>query len=213
MRTRAEIISALTNPGIIAIVRAEKPAPFLQIAEALLAGGVVAAEISLSTPQALESLRQARAGMGERACLGVGTVVDALTCRAALDAGAEFLVTPICRPELVAIAHAANRPIILGAYTPTEAQTAHEVGADLIKIFPADGLGPNYMKALRAPLPHLRLVPTGGVSVQNVADYFKAGCVAVGVSGLLISRKVLQDSDWPELTRRADEFVTAARQA
>ena len=98
----------------------------------------------------------------------MGTVLDADTCRAAIAAGAEFVVTPICRTELVAIAHAAGCPIMLGAYTPTEAQLAHEAGADFIKIFPADTLGPGYIKALRAPLPHLRIVPTGGVDVQNV---------------------------------------------
>ena len=211
MRTKAELIAALTKPGIVAIVRAEKPAPFGRIAEALLAGGVTAAEISLSTPQALEALREARVELGERACLGIGTVIDADTCRAALEAGADFLVTPVCRPELVALAHAARRPIILGAYTPTEAQTAHEAGADFIKIFPADGLGPAYMKALRAPLPHLRLVPTGGVNLENIADYFKAGCAAVGIGSLLVSKEILQKADWVEVTRRAQSLVSAAK--
>jgi 2-dehydro-3-deoxyphosphogluconate aldolase / (4S)-4-hydroxy-2-oxoglutarate aldolase len=213
VRTRAEIVSALTNPGVLAIVRMQKPAPLMEIVEALLAGGVTAAEISLSTPNALEAFRVARAKLGERACLGVGTVIDATTCRAALEAGAEFIVTPICRPELVALAHAADRAILLGAFTPTEAQTAHEAGADFIKIFPADDLGPGYMKALRAPLPHLRLVPTGGVGLQNLAEYFKAGCPAVGVASSLVPAKALQDGDWPEVTRRASEFAAAARNA
>jgi 2-dehydro-3-deoxyphosphogluconate aldolase/(4S)-4-hydroxy-2-oxoglutarate aldolase len=102
---------------------------------------------------------------------------------------------------------------MLGAYSPTEAQLAHEAGADFIKIFPADGLGPGYMKALRAPLPHLRLVPTGGVDVNNVADFLKAGCVALGVGSLLVSAKILDSSDWPELTRRATAFVQAAQTA
>ena len=151
--------------------------------------------------------------IGERALIGVGTVLDADTCRAAIAAGAEFVVTPICRTELVAIAHAAGCPIMLGAYTPTEAQLAHEAGADFVKLFPADSLGPGYVKALRAPLPHLRIVPTGGVDVQNVADFLKAGCAALGVGSSLVSAKILQAADWPELTRRASAFVTAARQA
>lgn len=213
MRTKSDILSALTNPGVLAIVRMQQPAPFAEIAEALLAGGVNAAEISLSTPKALDSLREARAKLGERTCLGVGTVIDAATCRAALEAGAEFIVTPICRPELVTLAHAAGCPIFLGAYTPTEAQTAHEAGADFIKIFPADDLGPSYIKALRAPLPHLRPVPTGGVTVQNLGEYFQAGCPAVGVASALLPGKALENADWPEVTRRAKEFAQAAHEA
>jgi 2-dehydro-3-deoxyphosphogluconate aldolase/(4S)-4-hydroxy-2-oxoglutarate aldolase len=212
-RTRSEIISLLTDPGIIAIVRARAPEQVLPLSEALLAGGVIAIEITMSTPNAIEAIREARAKLGDRAVIGVGTVLDAATCRAALQAGAEFMVTPICRTEFVAMAHAADRAVMLGAYTPTEAQMAHEAGADFIKLFPADGLGPGYIKALRAPMPHLRLVPTGGVDAGNVADFLKAGCPAVGAGSALVSAKILQDADWPELTRRAKEFVNAARQA
>ncbi len=213
MRTKAEIISLLTNPGIVAVVRTQKPAQVTPLVEALLAGGIKALEITLTTPNALAAIREARQRAGERALVGVGTVLDADTCRAALAAGAEFVVTPICRTELVAIAHAAGCPIMLGAYSPTEAQLAHEAGADFVKLFPAEGLGPGYIKSLRAPLPHLRIVPTGGVDVQNVADFLKAGCVALGVGSALVSAKILQDADWPELTRRAAAFVNAARQA
>ena len=99
---------------------------------------------------------------------------------------------------------------MLGAYTPTEAQRAHEAGSDFIKIFPADTLGPGYLKALRAPLPHLKLVPTGGVDVNNIAEFFNAGCAAVGVGSSLVSGKILESSAWPELTRVAGEFVKAA---
>jgi 2-dehydro-3-deoxyphosphogluconate aldolase/(4S)-4-hydroxy-2-oxoglutarate aldolase len=201
------------DPGIIAVVRAQQPAQVLPLFEALIAGGVRAIEITMTTPNALAAIREAREKIGERALIGVGTVLEADTCRAAIAAGAEFVVTPICRTELVAIAHAAGCPIMLGAYTPTEAQLAHEVGADFIKLFPADSLGTRYIKALRAPLPHLRIVPTGGVDVQNVAEFLKAGCVALGVGSSLVSAKILQEADWPELTRRACAFVSAARQA
>ena len=213
MRTKSDIISLLTDPGIIAVVRAQQPAQILPLCEALIAGGVRAIEITMTTPNALAAIREAREKAGEHALIGVGTVLEADTCRAAIAAGAEFVVTPICRTELVAIAHAAGCPIMLGAYTPTEAQLAHEVGADFIKLFPADSLGPGYIKALRAPLPHLRIVPTGGVDVQNVAEFLKAGCVALGVGSSLVSAKILQEADWPELTRRACAFVNAARQA
>ena len=212
MRTKPEIISLLTNPGIIAIVRAQQAAQVIPLFEALIAGGISAMEITMTTPNALAAIREARAKLGDRALVGVGTVLNAYTCQSALDAGAEFAVTPICRTELVSIAHNAGCPIMLGAYTPTEAQLAHEAGADFVKLFPADNLGPAYIKALRAPLPHLRLVPTGGVDLHNVADFLKAGCAALGVGSSLVSAKILQEADWPELTRRATAFVTAARQ-
>jgi 2-dehydro-3-deoxyphosphogluconate aldolase/(4S)-4-hydroxy-2-oxoglutarate aldolase len=211
--TKSEIIAKLINPGIIAVIRARGAEQVPAACEALLVGGVSALEITMTTPNAIAAIRDTCARFGDRALVGVGTVLDAETCRAALTAGAQFVVTPVLRPELVAIAHGADRPIMLGAYSPTEAQRAHQAGADFIKIFPADGLGPGYMKALRAPLPHLRLVPTGGVDVNNVADFLKAGCVALGVGSLLVSAKILDASDWPELTRRAAAFVQAAQAA
>jgi 2-dehydro-3-deoxyphosphogluconate aldolase/(4S)-4-hydroxy-2-oxoglutarate aldolase len=213
MRTKAEIIAKLTNPGIIAIIRAKKAAQALPIAEALLAGGVIAIEITMSTPDAISAIRSVSEKLGERALIGVGTVLDGETCRAAIEAGAQFVVSPICRPELAQIANAAQRPVMLGAYTPTEAQLAHEAGADFVKIFPADNLGAGYIKALRAPLPHLRIVPTGGVDLNTLGEFLKAGCPAVGAGSSLITREILEKEDWPALTRRAAEFVTAANAA
>jgi 2-dehydro-3-deoxyphosphogluconate aldolase / (4S)-4-hydroxy-2-oxoglutarate aldolase len=213
MRTKSEIISLLTNPGIIAVVRARKAEQVIPLSEALVAGGVIAVEITMTTPNAIAAIREASRQLGQRALIGVGTVLDAETCRAAIAAGAEFVVSPISRHELVAIAHAAERPIMLGAYTPTEAQLAHEAGSDFIKIFPADGLGPGYIKALRAPLPHLRIVPTGGVDLNTIGDLLKAGCAAVGAGSSLVSAQILQENNWGELTRRAREFVKAAQAA
>ena len=140
-------------------------------------------------------------------------MLNAQDCRAALEAGAEFIVSPISKLEIVEAAHATDRPVMLGAYTPTEAQLAHESGADFIKIFPADGLGPSYIKALRAPLPHLRLIPTGIAKAEDVPAFIKAGCVAVGLGSLLVSLPLVRDGNWPELTRRAKEFVQAVRAA
>jgi 2-dehydro-3-deoxyphosphogluconate aldolase/(4S)-4-hydroxy-2-oxoglutarate aldolase len=212
-RTKAQIIDLLTDPGIIAVVRAQTSGQVMPLSEALIAGGVFAIEITMTTPNAIAAIREAREKLEGRAMIGVGTVLDASTCKAAINAGAEFVVTPICRTELVAIAHAAERPIMMGAYTPTEAQIAHEAGADFIKIFPADTLGPGYIKGIRAPLPHLRIVPTGGVDLNNVADFIKAGCVALGVGSSLVSAKILQESDWTALTCKASEFVEAVRLA
>ena len=212
VHSKSEIISRLTNPGIIAVIRAQKPEQVLPLSEALIAGGVIAIEITMTTPNAIAAIREASQKLGTRGLIGVSTVLDAATAREAIAAGAEFVVTPITRPEIVAAAHAADRPVMLGAYTPTEAQLAHEAGADFVKIFPADGLGPNYIKAIRGPLPHLRIVPTGGVDLKTAADFLKAGCVALGVGSSLVSTKILQESDWTELTRRAREFVAIARE-
>ena len=207
MPSKAEIIQRLTNPGIIAVVRAQSREQVLPLSEALIAGGVVAIEITMTTPGAIEAIREAHRELGTRGLIGVGTVLDTDTCQAALDAGAQYVVSPITRTALIGVAHAAGNPIMLGACTPTEAQLAHEAGADFIKIFPADGPGPNYIKALRAPLPHLRIVPTGGVDLNTANDFLKAGCVALGVGSSLVSAKILQDRNWPELTRLAGEFV------
>ncbi|EEF62752.1 bifunctional 4-hydroxy-2-oxoglutarate aldolase/2-dehydro-3-deoxy-phosphogluconate aldolase [Pedosphaera parvula] len=211
MRSKTEIVSLLLNPGIIAVVRATSDDQIIPLTEALIAGGVIAVEVTMTTPNAIQAIREASQAFGSRALIGVGTVLDAQTCRQAIKAGAEFVVSPIMRPEIAREARAADRPVMLGAYTPTEAQLAYEAGSDYIKIFPADGLGPNYIKALRAPLPHLKIVPTGGVDVNNVTDFLKAGCMALGVGSSLVSAQILQDSDWSELTRRATEFVKAVQ--
>jgi 2-dehydro-3-deoxyphosphogluconate aldolase/(4S)-4-hydroxy-2-oxoglutarate aldolase len=213
IRSKSEIMVRLAEPGIVAVVRAKRSDQVIPLARALITGGVVAIEITMTTPNAVAAIAEARETLGEQALIGVGTVLDTKTCEAALNAGAEFVVTPICRTELVKIAHDANRPIMIGAYTPTEAQLAHEAGADYIKIFPADTLGPGYMKSLRAPLPHLRLVPTGGVDVQNVGDFIKAGCAALGVGSSLVSARILLENDWAGLARKAAEFVAEARRA
>src|SRR6185369_12299700 len=211
MRSKSEIISLLTNPGIIAVVRAQKAEQVLPLSEALIAGGVIAIEITMTTPKAIDVIREASQKLGSLGLIGVGTVMDAAACDSAIEAGAEFVVSPILRPGLVSVAHAAGRPIMLGAYTPTEAHLAHEAGADFVKIFPADGLGPGYIKALLAPLPHLRIVPTGGVDLTNAREFLKAGCVALGVGSSLVSSQILREENWPELTRLAREFVKAVK--
>lgn len=210
MRSKPEIIEQLLNPGVIAVVRAKRADQAVPLAEALVAGGIIAVEITMTTPNAIAAIHEASNRLGDRALIGVGTVLDEATCQAAIDAGAQFIVSPICRRELVSLAHKAGKPIMLGSYTPTEAQLAHEAGSDFIKIFPADGLGPNYIKALRAPLPHLRIVPTGGVDLKTIGEFFKAGCVAVGAGSSLISKEVLEKDDWATLTKTAADFVRAA---
>ena len=211
MRSKADVISALQHPGVIAVVRAKSEAQVLPLTAALLEGGLLAVEITMTTPNALSAIRAASQAFAGQALIGAGTVLDAATARQCIEAGAEFIISPITRPEIVSAAHESDRPVMLGAFTPTEAQTAHEAGADFIKLFPADILGPAGVKALRAPLPHLKIVPTGGVDLSTIADFFKAGASAVGAGSSLISGRILADEDWPELTRQARAFVQAAR--
>ncbi len=211
MTSRAEIVSRLLDPGVIPVIRANNADQVMPACEALLAGGLTALEITMTTPNALALIREASQCFAKRAIVGVGTVMTAEMCRVSIEAGASFVVTPIMRPEIVQAAHAAERAVILGAYTPTEAQLAHEAGADLIKIFPAER--PGYIKAMRGPMPHLKIVPTGGVTLQSGPEFFAAGCAALGVGSSLVSSKILREENWAELTRLASEFVEMARKA
>lgn len=211
MKARETLARRLTDPGIIAVVRARRAEQVPSLAEALVAGGVTAIEVTLTTPDALEALRATATRLGERALVGVGTVLNEEQCRAALAAGAQFVVSPIARRELVPLAHAAEKPVMLGAYTPTEAQLVHEAGADFVKLFPADTLGPAFIRALRAPLPHLKIVPTGGVDLRTLADFIRAGCAAVGVGSSLLTADILAREDWPALTELARQYVAARR--
>lgn len=197
------------DPGLIAVIRTLRSDEVMPVCEALVAGGFKALEITLTVPDALSIVRVAAGRYGTQAVVGVGTVLDGDQARAALGAGAEFIVSPITRLELVGIAHAAERPIMLGAYTPTEAQTAHEAGADFVKIFPADRLGAGYIKAIRAPLPHLRIVPTGGVDLNTVEEFLKAGCAALGLGSALVAPELVREGKWSELTRAARSYVEA----
>jgi 2-dehydro-3-deoxyphosphogluconate aldolase/(4S)-4-hydroxy-2-oxoglutarate aldolase len=208
-----DIVQRLLDPGVIGILRAGSPARLVDAIGALVAGGITAVEVTMTTPAALEVIAGARRKFGPALALGVGSVLDPETARHAMLAGAQFVVTPVVRPEVIRICTRYGVPIATGATTPTEALTAHELGSDLIKIFPADHFGPAYVKSLLAPLPMLRIMPTGGVTPQNVPDYFAAGSVAVGAGSTLLERDVLEAGAWDRVTARAAEFVGAARKA
>ena len=210
---KPEILDRIVHPGIVAIIRADSSEQLLAAAEALCDGGVTTMEVSLTTPNALQVIHDVAQRFGERILIGVGTVLDPATCRAALVAGAQFVVTPVTRPEVIQMCNRHGIPIASGAYTPTEALAAHEAGADFVKIFPADQLGPLYMKNLLAPLPQLRLMPTGGVSVANIDAYTKAGCVAFGVGSSLVNQEILKTRDWKKLAETAAGFVAAVQKA
>lgn len=198
--------------GIVAVIRTPTFELVAPVCEALLAGGVLAQEITMTVPDALRALREVGARFGDEMLLGAGTILNGAQAHAAIDAGAQYVISPITKLEIIEAAHARNKPVLLGAYTPTEAQLAHEAGADFIKIFPADKLGPAYIKNLRAPLPHLRIVPTGGVDLQTAPEFLKAGCAALGVGSSLLTAEILRTKNWPELTRLAGEFVRVVRE-
>ena len=210
---KTEIIRRLLDPGIIAIIRADSSDQLVEAAGALLAGGVTAMEVTMTTPNALQVIADVRARFGAEILIGVGTVLDVETCRAAVGAGAEFVVTPVTKPDVIRAANALEKPIASGAFTPTEALHAHESGADFIKLFPADHAGPGYIRNLLAPLPMLRIIPTGGVTPDTAGDFLRAGSVALGAGTALVSRDILQTRDWPALTARAALFVERVRAA
>ena len=207
MSEREKIVSGIEAEGLVAIVRVRRPELALPLAKALVAGGIRAVELTMSIPNALEAVRTIDRELGDKILLGVGTVIDDDTCRAAIDAGAKYVISPITRPSLVAVAHALDRPVMLGAYTPTEAQAAHEAGSDFVKIFPADTLGPSYIKSLLAPLPHLKIVPTGGVNLDTMEAYLAAGSAALGTGSALLKKEIIAGENWGELERLAKRFA------
>lgn len=212
MLSLPEISARIAGLGIVAVIRTPTCELVAPVCEALAAGGIVALEVTMTVPDALRALREVNGRFGDKVLLGAGTILNAAQCHAAIDAGAQYVISPITKLEILEAAHARHKPVMLGAYTPTEAQLAHEAGADFIKIFPADKLGPGYIKNLRAPLPHLRIVPTGGVDLVTAPEFLKAGCAALGIGSSLVSADILKTKNWPELTRLAGEFVRVVRE-
>ncbi len=203
----------LISSGVVAVIRTESPEPILEIARALVRGNVRALEVTLTVPGAVEVILELRREWGDQAFVGAGTVLDGKGCREVIEAGAQFLVSPIARTSLAPIAKEAGRVLMLGAYTPTEAQAVHESGADFVKVFPCDGLGTAYIRSLLAPLPHLRIVPTGGVDLKTAPEYIRAGCAAVGAGSSLIPKEMVRDRRWEELTAHAAAFSQAVAEA
>lgn len=214
MKSQFEILQQLLTEKAVAIVRLDSSEQLVKVAEALKAGGISAIEFTFSTPGALDMLKEASAHFGGEVLLGAGTVLDPETARAAILAGAEFIVTPTGNLETIALCKRYGKPIVAGAMTPTEMLTVWVAGADLVKVFPASNIGgPDYIKAVLAPLPQLRLVPTGGVSADNAAQYLKAGAAAVAVGGNLVNKKAAASGDWGVITAEAQRLVAAVRSA
>jgi 2-dehydro-3-deoxyphosphogluconate aldolase/(4S)-4-hydroxy-2-oxoglutarate aldolase len=200
------VINQLLDGGVVAIMRAKSSDQLLAAAEAVLAGGVNAIEVTMTTPGALDVVKLAIEKLGNEVLFGVGSVLDPETARAAILAGAKFVVCPTLNISTIEVCKRYSVPVFPGAYTPTEILTAWEAGADVVKVFPASVGGPDYIKAVKAPLPHIRLAAVGGVTIENTVDFFRAGVDAVGVGGELVNQKLLDTSDFSEITRRARCF-------
>src|SRR3972149_6283376 len=214
MKSHFEILKQILDEKIVAIVRLDSGEQLVRVAEALNAGGISVIEFTCATPGALDMVKEASAHFGGEVLIGAGTVLDPETARAAILAGAEFIVNPTINLETIEMCKRYGRPIIAGAMTPTEMLTIWEAGADLVKVFPASAIGgDDYIKAVLAPLPQLRLVPTGGVGADNAAQYLKAGAVVVAVGGSLVDKKAVARGDWTAITAEAQRLVSAVRNA
>jgi 2-dehydro-3-deoxyphosphogluconate aldolase/(4S)-4-hydroxy-2-oxoglutarate aldolase len=209
MASHYDILTQLIEKKVVAVVRLDSGEQLMGVAEALKAGGVSIIEFTVSTPGAIDMIKAAAARFGNEVLMGAGTVLDPETARASILAGAEFIVTPTLNLATIELCKRYAKPIIPGGLTPTELLTAWEAGADLVKIFPASAMGPGYLKAILAPLPQLRLVPTGGVSADNAAEYLKAGAVAVGVGGKLVDKGAAVRGDWQAITAEAQRLMAS----
>jgi len=206
-----QTLAAIETGRIVAIVRLERYDRAVEIARALADGGINAVEFTLTGSGAPAAIAAAREALGDRMHVGVGTVLDRASALESIDAGAQFVVTPVVRPDVIATCRSRDVPILCGALTPSEAWHAHELGADMIKIFPARAFGPTYLRDLLAPLPALRLVPTGGVSAANLAEYLAAGAVAVGIGGNLVAPTAVATGAWQQISAAAQACVAAAQ--
>ena len=207
-----DLLERTLKDRLVAIIRLRHEAPLARVAEVLVAGGVRALEFTLTSPGAVPAITACRARFGDDIIVGAGTVLDAEEARRCLDAGAQFLVSPGFDPAVVALARACGALALPGALTPTEIVTAWRAGADVVKVFPARAFGPRYIADLLAPLPQVRLMPTGGVDETNVAAYLRAGAVGVAVGGRLVAEDAVERADWDALTERARVLVAAVHQ-
>jgi 2-dehydro-3-deoxyphosphogluconate aldolase / (4S)-4-hydroxy-2-oxoglutarate aldolase len=209
--TKPEILARIKQEKVIALIRADGPGSLIDCARALAAGGLSVIELTMTTPGALAVLAQAAKEL-PHVTFGMGTVLEPATVVEAQAAGAKFIVTPAVRPAVIAVGRERGLPVLGGALTPTEVITTWEFGADIVKIFPAEFFGPAYIKSLKAPFPQINLMPTGGVTPGTVGDFLKAGAFATAAGSALVLPAALKAKDWPAITSRAQEFVTAAAQ-
>jgi 2-dehydro-3-deoxyphosphogluconate aldolase / (4S)-4-hydroxy-2-oxoglutarate aldolase len=210
---KSEVLQAIKELGVLAVIRGPSAELTVKMVEALVRGGIRGIEITYSTPNAEDVVRTLVKEHGDKILIGMGTLTVPDQAASAKSAGANFLVSPVCEPELVQSMVASGLLTMAGALTPTEVLQAHRLGADVVKIFPGSLGGPAYVKALRGPFPSIPMMPTGGVSQSNVAEWFAAGVVAVGAGSELCPPQLAKDGKFDEISRRASEFAQAINAA
>jgi len=208
---RHEDLHRVLDGGIVAIIRAPSSDMLVDVARALYEGGIDVIEVTCTVPRVMEILSAVRRELGDRILLGAGTVLDCETARAALLAGAEFVVSPVVNPDVIRLCHRYDKIVMPGAFTPTEVLTAWDAGADVVKVFPADVGGPNYLKSLAGPLPQVRLLPTGGVDLNTLGDYVRAGASAVGLGSALVEKQAVRDGNMDHIRELAAQYVELMR--
>lgn len=215
--TIERILNIISASGLVAIVRLADLSAAVPLARALLAGGVTALEFTLTNPAALAAVTEVKAALSDfvegRAVVGAGTVLDAAAARASVEAGAQFIVSPNTNLDTIALCRHLGVACMPGALTPTEIVTAWQAGASVVKVFPARTFGPVYLKDILAPLPQLKLMPTGGVDLDTIGPYFKNGAFAVGLGSNLVDGRLIAAGDWAALTAKANAYVQAVQSA
>jgi len=206
-------LNRLLGSGITAVIRASSSENLIEVADALKAGDFDCIEVTMTTPDALDVIHTVSRRYGDEVLIGVGSVLDSETARAAILAGAQFVVGPTLNLGVIEMCQRYDKPVIPGAFTPTEIITAWSAGADLVKVFPAGVVGPSYFRDVLAPLPQVKLVPTGGVDLNTAADFIKAGAAALCVGGALINKQVIAEKRWSDLTETARQYIEIVRQA
>jgi 2-dehydro-3-deoxyphosphogluconate aldolase/(4S)-4-hydroxy-2-oxoglutarate aldolase len=213
MSQRLETLEQLEATGVIAVIRANSGAEVLDICRALVAGGIRACEITLTTPGAVDAIAAVGRALGDAALVGAGSVLEVAQAEAAIDAGARFVFSSVLDPAVIELVRRRECVSVPGALTPTEIHAAVRAGADLVKVFPANHFGPQYFRDLRGPMPTLRLTPTGGVDLNTTAAWFKAGAVAVGVGSSLVKKDLIAARDWSGLSALAEQYVRLVAEA
>ncbi|HOA15291.1 MAG TPA: bifunctional 4-hydroxy-2-oxoglutarate aldolase/2-dehydro-3-deoxy-phosphogluconate aldolase [Bacillota bacterium] len=206
-------LSLIIDTGVVAVIRSNNSSEMINIVKSLEKGGIKAIEVTMTVNGAIEAIRDISEKMKDRVLIGTGTVIDEVTAKLSILAGAEFIVSPVYKQEIVTVAKRHSKIVIPGAFTPTEILTAWEAGADAVKVFPATKLGPEFFRDMAGPFPQLRLAPTGGVTLGNVADYIKAGAAFVGVGSSLIDRDIIENKRWEQLEERAVKFIEEVKKA
>jgi 2-dehydro-3-deoxyphosphogluconate aldolase/(4S)-4-hydroxy-2-oxoglutarate aldolase len=211
--TKQDTLAKVKELGLVAVIRGPSPELTVKMVDALVAGGVLGIEVTYSTPNAEAVVAEVAQKYGDQIVLGMGTVLEPAQAQSAKAAGAQFLVSPICDVELVQAMAATGLLVMAGALTPTEVVQAYRAGSDVVKIFPGSVAGPSYIKALRGPLPHIPYMPTGGVSADNVAEWFAAGVVAVGAGSELCPPALAKEGKFDEISKKAADFVAVVKKS